>query len=476
MTQQPEAGSQPTLRQGALGVMGVVVMSAVLMGPAISLFFNAPVMAGSAGAAVPLAFIVSMIGILLTASAVTQYSRKVASAGSFYGFVREAAGDRAGFLVGWFTFGAYLGASIGGGLICGAFISSIVEAHFDVQIHYFWWAALTFAAVVGFSIRGIRLSERISVIMLSIEVLAIVVVVVAILAKGGDSGFSSAPFSFEGTSLSGIRLAMVFGVLSFVGFEISATLAEETRNPLRSVPIAVLGCTVVVGLIYIIGSYAVVIGYGVDNADALATDASAFDTLAQRYASPIRPLVDLILINALLGAELAIVNSVARVSFALGRDGILPTRFGAAHPTFRTPHVALGTIGVAGVIVTGILAMSGVDGLTGYAYVSTPASLLLIVVFILANLMVWKLYRTRYPSEFNVVKHVVIPALGAAVMLIPLVAQFYPQPPSPFNRLPFFAAAWIVIGFVLLAVNGSRIRRLGGGSFEEPDPELEVQR
>jgi amino acid transporter len=193
-----------TLRRGALGVIGVVVMSAVLMGPAISLFFNAPVMAGNAGPAVPLAFAVSMVGILLTAFAVAQYSRKVASAGSFYGFVREAAGDRAGFLVGWCTFGAYLGAAIGGGLICGAFISSIVEAHFSIDINYFWWALATFVVIVAFSIRGIRLSERISVVMLSIEVVAIAVVVVAILLKGGDSGYSSTPFTLADTSVSGI--------------------------------------------------------------------------------------------------------------------------------------------------------------------------------------------------------------------------------------------------------------------------------
>lgn len=452
--------SNNSLPGGALGVVGIVVMSAVLMGPAISLFFNAPVMAGTAGAAVPLAFLVSMVGILFTAYAVAQYSAKIASAGSFYGFVHQAAGSRAGFLVGWCTFGAYFGAAIGGGLISGAFLSSIIEAHFNIDISYFWCALAVFVVAVGLSIRGIKLSERFSVVMLAIELVAITVVVVAIFIHGGADGFSTAPFSLGDSSVSGIRLAMVFGVLSFVGFEISATLAEETRNPLRSVPIAVLGCTLVVGLIYIIGSYAVVIGYGPDNVAKLASDPSSFDTLARQYAGPIRPVVDLILINSLLGAEIAIVNSFARVAFALGREGLIPPVFGATSRRYRTPHIALITVGIAGVVAALLLSLNHVDGLTAYAYVSTPASLLLILVFIVANLCLARFYRTRYPYEFRVFKHVVMPIAGALVLLIPLVAQFYPQPPSPLNRLPLYAAAWILIGIVLLVVNRQQIDSL----------------
>lgn len=456
------AKDQPknTLPGGALGMVGIVVMSAVLMGPAISLFFNAPVMAGSAGAAVPLAFLASMVGILFTAYAVAQYAAKVASAGSFYGFVQHAAGSRLGFLAGWCTFGAYFGSAIGGGVIAGAFLSSIIEADFHVSISYFWCASLVFLVAVALSIRGIKLSERFSVVMLAIELVAIAVVVGAIFVHGGAEGFSTAPFDLGTSSLSGIRLAMVFGVLSFVGFEISATLAEETRNPLRNVPIAVLGCTLVIGLIYIVGSYAVVIGYGPHQVGKLAADASSFDTLARQYAGPIRPLVDLILINSLLGAEIAIVNSFARVAFALGREGVIPKVFGSMSRRYRTPHVSLVTAGLAGVVASLLLALTHVDGITGYSYVSTPASLLLILVFIVANLCLGRFYRLRHPSEYSLVKHVIVPAAGALVLLIPLVAQFYPQPPAPLNQLPVYAAAWIVLGIVLLVMNRRRIAAL----------------
>lgn len=464
------------LRAGALGVGGVVVLSAVLMGPAISLFFNTPVMAGTAGAAVPLAFILSGIGILFTAAAVAEYSKKVASAGSFYGFVLRSGGKEAGFMTGWAVFGAYLGASIGGVAITGAFISSIVQAHFDVNIAWFWWAMATLVVVLVISYLGVKVSQGFSLVMLAIEVVAILIVLIGIFVHGGQDGFSAKPFSFSGSpdGLNGIRLAMVFGVLSFVGFEISATLAEETKRPTRNIPIAVLGCTVVVGLLYIIGSYGVVIGYGVSHVDKLATDAGAFDTLARMYASGIRPLVDLILINSLLGATLAITNSFARVAFALGRDGVLPRQLGVVHPRFKTPTVALATVGVASLVALIPLAVAGIDGLTSYAYISTPASLLLIVVFIAANLLLFRLFRRDYRDEFSVLKHIVYPVLGSLVLLLPLIAQFYPAPAHPFNILPIFAGIWLVLGLILLFTMGDRVRA-SAGAFIDSDAEARLR-
>jgi amino acid transporter len=471
-TKQPVTGAHGGLRPGALGVPGVVVLSAVLMGPAISLFFNTPVMAGTAGAAVPLAFILSMIGILFTATAVAQYSRKIATAGSFYGFVLRSGGKQAGFLAGWCTFGAYLGAAIGGVAITGAFISSIIQAHFSASIPWFWAGLATLAAVVLISYFGIRLSERFSLVMLSIEVISILIVLIAIFVKGGAQGYSAKPFLLSGSpgGLNGIRLAMVFGVLSFVGFEISATLAEETRQPKRSIPIAVLGCTLVVGLLYVVGSYGVVLGYGTSHISKLATDASAFDTLAGQYASWIRPIVDLLLINALLGATLAITNSFARVAFALGRDGVLPRWLGATQPRFRTPYAALGTFALAALITLIPMAAAGVPGLTSYAYVSTPASLLLIVVFIAANLLLWRLYRRDYPAEFGAWRHVVFPVLGSAVLVLPLIAQFYPAPPHPLNLLPIFAGAWLALGILLLVTRGQQVRAAAGAFLPASAP------
>jgi len=466
--------TQSGLRAGSLGLAGVVVLSAVLMGPAISLFFNTPVMAGNAGASVPLVFVLALVGIMLSASTVAQFARKISSAGSFYGFIERAAGKQFGFMAGWSTFGAYLGAAVGGAAITGAFLSSLLDTHLHIYISWYVLALAIAAVVIAVSITGIKISERVSLVMLSIEALAIAVVVVAIFIKGGANGLTLKPFTFSGApnGLDGIRLAMVFGVLSFVGFEISASMAEETKAPKRSIPIAVLGCTLVIGLLYVVGSYAVVIGYGVNHVNQLASDPAAFDTLTAKYVTSVSWLVDLILVNALFAATLAVTNTFARIGFALGRDGVIPRWFGSSNARFGTPDRSLIAFGVACVIV--IIPLSSKDGLTAYTYISTPASLLLILVFITANLTLGRYYYTSHRREFNVMTHVVLPVIGSLVLLLPISAQFWPTPPSPQNYLPLVTLGWIVIGAAILLWPASRARVLARVGAFAPDEEVEA--
>lgn len=456
--------SQPpnnSLSSGALGTAGIIVMSSVLMGPAISLFFNTPVMAASAGPAVPLAYLFSMIAVLFTAYVVAQYSRKIASAGSFYGFVTEAVGPKAGFLVGWCTFGAYGGITMAGGLISGAFLSSVIEGHTGLHVSPLICMCAIFLTSGALAYRGIKISERFALVMLGIEIAAIVIMILAILLHGGAHGLSAEPFNLSGASLSGIRSAMVFGIFAFIGFEIAASLAEETPDPRRSVPIAVIGCTLVVGAIFVIGSYAMVMGYGMDQIDKLSSDQSAYDTLAGIYAPPIRAIGDVILVQAQLGATIAIVTSFARIAFALGRSRLLPAPFGKTHPTYRTPYVGIACVVAAGVLAAITTNAAGLDGVTAYNYVGTPAVILILLVFIFSNISLSRLYKSRFPEEFNVVRHVIVPWAGVLVLLVPLIAQFYPAPPPPLNWLPIVSVAWILIGLAVLSVYRDRVGALG---------------
>ncbi|MDQ0391794.1 APC family permease [Labrys monachus] len=453
--------SDHSLSRGALGTVGIIVMSTVLMGPAISLFFNTPVMAASAGAAVPLAYLASMVAVLFTAYTVAQFSRKIASAGSFYGFVTEAVGPKSGFLVGWCTFGAYGGIAMAGGLISGAFLSSVIETHTGVHLSFLACAVAIFVVSGALAFRGVKLSERFAIVMLGIELATIVIIVAAILLQGGAHGLSAAPFDLGGASLSGIRSAMVFGIFAFIGFEISASLAEETPDPRRSVPIAVIGCTLVVGAIFVIGSYAMVMGYGIDQIDKLSSDASAYDTLTGKYAPAIQSIGDIILVQAQIGAMIAIVTSFARIAFSLGRSGLLPAPFGKTHRTYRTPYAGIGGIVAAGVAAALLSDVNGVDGVTAYNYVGTPAIILILLVFIASNISVGRFYKARYPNEYNVVRHIIVPWVGILVLMIPLVAQFYPQPPAPLNWLPAYSALWIILGLGVLAFNRDRVASLG---------------
>ena len=98
----------------------------------------------------------------------------------------------------------------------------------------------------------------------------LLVLSLTILVKGGATGLSATPFSWPSGHSSDVLLAFSLAVLAFGGFEAAAPLAEETRDPRRNVPIAVIGAVLVSGVIYVVGSYALVTAFGVGHAGALA--------------------------------------------------------------------------------------------------------------------------------------------------------------------------------------------------------------
>ncbi|MFI5783226.1 APC family permease [Nocardia sp. NPDC051570] len=447
-------------------------MSAVLMSPAVALYINGPVIAGFVGPAVPLVFLLSLIAIIPTAWAVGQCSRKVSSAGSFYAFVERAAGRAPGCLTGWALFGAYGALAVGGCASFGAFVSEVAKSQDWGSFSWLWPALISCAVAVVLSLRGVQVSEVVSVVMLGIELMVIIALSVSIFLHGGAEGFSLAPFNpvvlVDGSS--GLRLAVVFGVLSFVGFEVAATLAEETRNATRTIPRAVVGATAVVGLILIVGSYAAVLGYGTLHSADFAGDAGAFDTLVGRYLGPAQTVADLVLLNALFGAVLSIINGFSRVTFAMARDGVLPRQLSHTHAKHGTPSAAIYATGVLITAVLTPLSILGVAGLDAYVYVSTPGVVLVIVVYIASDLLLGRLYIKHYRSEFGVLRHVVVPTFGALVLLIPLVAQFYPVPEGVTRWIPYIAVAWLAAGIALIprALRNKREVDLNSASSAAP--------
>src|SRR5207248_2573648 len=145
------------------------------------------------------------------------------------------------------------------------------------------------ALVVAPVIVGLKFGVRVTVVLYMFEVVLLLALSLTILVRGGNSGLSSAPFTWPGGSKD-VLLAFSLAVLAFGGFEAAAPLAEETRNPRRNVPLAVLGAVVVSGIVYVIGSYALVTAFGAGRAAALAADPNPFHTAAHTFIPCVAPL------------------------------------------------------------------------------------------------------------------------------------------------------------------------------------------
>jgi amino acid transporter len=246
---------------------------------------------------------------------------------------------------------------------------------------------------------------------------------------------------------------MVFGVLSFVGFESAATLGEEVQEPRRNVPRGIFGAVLLVGVIYLVTTYAEMVGFGVDGVDRLTGDTAPFTTLAQDYAPWLKLLVGLAGVSSIFAVVMNSHNGITRILFAMGREHMLPRRLASVHPTHGTPSGAIIANTVFAVVVT--LAIGAwVGPFNAYAYLGSLLTLAIIPVYIATNAACIRFFSTVARERRSVVKHVVLPVLGMLVMLIPVYGLVWPVPDAPYNVFPYLVVLAIVASAAVAAVIG----------------------
>jgi amino acid transporter len=453
------------LKSNAVGLGGAVIMSAALMGPAVSVFFNPQVVAGGAGAAMPFTFLVAMVIMLIVAGSISEMARALPSAGSFYTYVSNGIGPKSGFVTGGLMFVAYA-LLVPAELALIGYYASDVLAGYGIHISWLLISALFTVLMIVLSLRGISGSLRTAAMLFGIEVAIIVLLSIIVLAKGGADGISFAPLNpaSSPTGLPGIAMGLTFGILSFVGFEAATTLGEEVRKPHRNVPRAVMLSLVFVGLIYLFCTFAEMNGFGIDNVDKLTSDGAPFTTLAKTFAPWMQIFVGLAGISSIFAVTMNTNNGVVRIIFAMGREGLLPRPLSKVHPVHKTPTVAIWFVAAVSVVLT-----FGVGLLTGpfnaYVDLGSILTLAIIPVYILTAIACIRHFSRARRAERSVFKHVVIPVLGILLLIIPIVGQVYPAPAMPLTLFPYLVLLFIVVMSVIAWRIGKRhpetLRRAG---------------
>jgi amino acid transporter len=396
------AKSRQSLQHGQLGLFGVIMPGVAQVAPAFNLFFTTGLMVGLAGASVPLIFLISMVGMVATASSLAQFSSIYPSAGSFITYITRAIGTKVAVAVGVITI---LGYIIAFGGVWG--LTQIVTIAYGV---------LVVAPVVV----GLKFGVRVTVALYAFEVILLLVMSVTILARGGHNGLSGTPFSWPHGSTD-VLLTFSLAVLAFGGFEAAAPLAEETQNPRRNVPIAVIGAVLISGIIYVIGSYALVIAFGVGRTSVLAADPNPFHTAAQAFIPFVAPLVTWIFLTSVTSSYVAANTQTSRVIFAGARGGLWSRSLAAVSPRFHTPARAAVAF-VAPSIAIGVISTAFTDPGTASGFLSTYGILGLVIMYLAANVALivdWARLRRRGVHK-NPWLWVVVPVIGVAVLAIPV--------------------------------------------------------
>lgn len=456
MTTTAQTSSSPTLRSGQLGLFGVIMPGVAQIAPAFNLFFTTGVMVGLAGASVPLIFLISMVGMVATASSLAQFAGIYPSAGSFITYITRAISTKVAVAIGLITVLGYIIAFGGIYIFVGSYLVQNVFGNPHVwgltQLTTIVYGALVVAPVIV----GLKFGVRVTVVLYVFEVLLLLAMSVTILVRGGATGVSGTPFTWPGGHSSDVLLAFSLAVLAFGGFEAAAPLAEETRNPRRAVPVAVIGAVLISGILYVLGSFALVTAFGTGHAGALAADPNPFHTAARAFIPFLAPLVTWIFLSSVTSSYVAANTQTSRVIFAGARGGLFPGLLAAVNVRFRTPAAAAVAF-VAPSIIIGVVATAVTTPASASGFLGTYGILGLIIMYLVANVALiveYAKFRARGVRK-NPWLWVVVPVIGVIVLAVPVWGDLRPGQASPYNILPWLTIGLIAVGVIYALVLGA---------------------
>ena len=438
----------PRLRSGALNLVEMIGQSLAVIAPTLTPALNISVVAGLAGLGSWLAFLIGTLGVVIVAASVGTLAARHPEAGSYFVYVGRSLGPFAGALAGWAMISAYLCTGVTVSLsfpifladLCGEFGLRLGTAAMCVAMLLF------VAAVTSAAYRDVKLSSRAGLILEVISV-CIMIAITALIVRARGTVIDPQQLQIANLKLGSVFAALPFVIFCFVGFESAATLAKESTNPGRNIPIAVIGCAGFAGIFFTLMAYLMIFGIG-DATAALGTSSAPFHDVAVRAGLGwTATIVYAAALISVFACALACVNAASRLLYSMGKYRFLHGSLGLVHARHLTPHRA---ILLCGVLMAGVgIALVPLGFLDAFGYAGTVASYGFVSVY-LALCLVAPM-DLRKTGEMRV-RHVVIGLLGAALMSFVIAGSLYPQPAYPYDRLPYLFLAYLLVGATWFAL------------------------
>jgi amino acid transporter len=426
----------------------------------MSFFFGFAVIVKGAGLGAPLSILVAMVVILFLTNTIAQFSRYTPSVGSFVTFTGKAFGPAVGAAVSLFLTFGYIVASSTIVAIAGVWIAETCKTFLGLPIN---WVIITvvIAAATGWLVmRGVALSTRWSSIFFYFEAALLMVGSTLMLAMHPHF-LTIAPFRFANVTggLAGLGAGFPLAIYLFIGWENSASLAEETESPRQNIPRALMAATLSIGVFYVFLAYATVVGFRMD-ARALGESQVPFIDGLRGTAPALLAVAYIAGVTSILGSIISLVNSQARILFNSGREGLLPAFLGKIHPRHETPRNAMWVfLLIAVLLILGVTQIAKVAPMDYFGFAGTLGTIPIILTYMLTNLALPVYVFRHHRSELNMFRHVLLPVAGTLVMLFPLWGLIQPGQSWPFNIFPLIT----LVALIMSLLYGVVIARLSPG-------------
>lgn len=446
MTQTTERKADAGLREGVMSGPELAAQAIASIAPSAVIAFTAAAIFLGAGNGTMSAFLIATVVILCVGYIVSMFARQHASAGSLYTYVSKGLGPTGAFAAGVALLIGSWGIAAGslGGAV--AYASDLLQIFGIPATGTVWLVVL--AIVIGglatfFTIRGIRISARVSLVLELLSVFIILVLLIAALVWLGPDAWDPAQFSFEGVPFQGVAAGMVLGILGFVGFSSADALGREARNPHTAIPRAIMWSAVVVGVLYVFAAYTQIAVLG----DELGEVASPLQAINERIGMPgwFAPVLVFGVAASFFAVVVAPLNVVGRIIYVMGKEGIVPERFGRTHEQHLTPHRVLLIAGPAAILLDVILLIAGTHPMDIVVWVDTYGTYGYMVAYSLVAIA-GVIYTHRKGMKNTMIWICAVVAVVAMVYVF--IANVWPVPAFPINVIPYLFVGTMLLAFL----------------------------
>ncbi len=430
------------LRGEVLSPIETLAQSVSTMAPSSTPAATIPLVCALAGNGTWLAYLLATVAVLLVALCVASFARHSSSPGSLYVYAETVLPRWLGAVVAWSLVLAYVatGSSVIGGFYQYAAIV-LLRSH-STPVSGVLLTAIVTAVSMWVAWRDVKISARLMLWIEAASLLTILAVVVLVLARRGHH-LDTSQATLAGMNGSGLRLGLVLALFSFVGFESATTLGSEARNPLQTIPRAVIQSSLLAGGIFVACAYTEVLGFHMLGQN-LGDSQAPMETLARVARVPILgTLINIGVLVSLFACTLACVTAAARVLLLMAHRGLAHGKLRHTHHRNETPHIAVVVAGVAAGVPVAVLAARGASGLDVYGWMGSLATYGFIVTYALVAAAL-PAYLRRHQAFHASAQ--ILSSVAFVAMLLALVGNLYPIPTGPYGKLPYIYLVYLAAG------------------------------
>jgi amino acid transporter len=447
---QPSGPETYGLHAGVLGPLETLAQSVSAMAPSTSPSLTIPLVFALAGNATWFVYLLATAATLLVGFCVSRFARLSASPGSLYSYAADTLPPVFGVVAAWGLLLAYIatGASVAGGALYYAGVLSQQFFHWQPPALPVLMAVCLAAGFVAY--RDVKLSAE---LMLWIEVVSVsmILIVLAVMVFRFGFQFDTDQFRLKGASIAALGPALVLAMFSFVGFESATTLGGEAKEPLKTIPRAVLQCAILAGVFFMLCSYSEVLGFKGESSK-LSDSTSPLHLLATKAGiSALGVGIDIGAAVAMFACVLACTTAAARVLMRMAHGKLLPRMLERTSKHHRTPGVAVAVSAGLMLAATATLSLRGVAGSDMYDWLGSLSVFGFLTAYALVAVALPFARRALGQHSHWVAG---ISVLTVLVMILIVIFDLRSATDENHARIP-----WIYLGYIAAGVAWYALRR-----------------